>query len=987
MACYPLLTPDLSKDQLADHFTLTVGDRQFLSELRKNSHRLGCAILLKTTQFLGYAPKAKKTVPSAVVISIANQLALRPELFLPYRWRGRTWRHHLSLIRAHMGTRAFASSDVTTLVDWLAQRGNEFPSRKELLGAAVQRCVSCRLELPKERDLYRMVGAARRRFFHALYEEVFARVSPEARERMQACIAPLASGPETYDWMKAAPGKLGIKTILEEIRKLEYIRSFQIDGRRHFPGTSLKILRQLRERARAEDASEIRRHRPAVRVTLLAALLNWRQKEITDGVVRVLLELVRRIDKKTDKELEKQLVRDIKQVFGKTRILYRIAAATTANPDATVRAAVFPVVGEDVLRRLVEESKQQETSYEVVYSNVAQRKYRAHYRQMVKPVLDALTFQCDNPAQLPLLDGMALMHRYLDTKHTHYPETEKIPEEMLTGKQREVVFEKNAEGKDRVAKHPFELVVLRKLEKALKCKELWVEGAYRFRNPDEDLPPAWPQTRVEHYRRHEFPVEASTFLAPIRAELNQALEDFHRFLGRSDKDVYVRHPGGGEQGEFHVPKLPKQKEPSLLDEIHGRVLQQYGIVDLLDILVEADRQVQFSRFFRTSAQRHVLSQQEIQRRLLLTLFGLGTNMGLSRVHSAAKPSCSYDDLRYFRSRFVTVDALREANIALVNRILEVRNPEIWGQGTTCASDAKHINAWDQNLMTERNPHYPERGVMVYWHVETNATCVYSHVHTISSSQVAAMIRGLVQHDTDMRLETNYVDSHGQSEVAFAFCRFFCVELLPRLKRLKHEKLYLPDKESVERLPRFAGILARPAQPIRWDLIEQQYDEMVRHVVAVLDGTGPIESILRRFNSYNRTHPTYKAFAELGKVDKTIFLCHVLSQPPLRQEIQEGLNVVENWNSCNDFICFGRRSELQTNDPDTQELVILSLHLLQNSLVLANTVMLERVLATEGLFARMAAEDRRALTPLFTRNVNPYGDFNLDVDKPSFLEAA
>lgn len=36
---------------------------------------------------------------------------------------------------------------------------------------------------------------------------------------------------------------------------------------------------------------------------------------------------------------------------------------------------------------------------------------------------------------------------------------------------------------------------------------------------------------------------------------------------------------------------------------------------------------------------------------------------------------------------------------------------------------------------------------------------------------------------------------------------------------------------------------------------------------------------------------------------------------------------------------------------------------------------------------MDDEDLRALTPLFTANVNPYGDFTLDLDKPSFLEAA
>ena len=59
--------------------------------------------------------------------------------------------------------------------------------------------------------------------------------------------------------------------------------------------------------------------------------------------------------------------------------------------------------------------------------------------------------------------------------------------------------------------------------------------------------------------------------------------------------------------------------------------------------------------------------------------------------------------------------------------------------------------------------------MVYWHVDTNATCIYSQIKNCNSSEVAAMIEGLVHHATEMELESNFVDSAGQSEIAFAFC--------------------------------------------------------------------------------------------------------------------------------------------------------------------------------------------------------------------------
>ena len=288
-------------------------------------------------------------------------------------------------------------------------------------------------------------------------------------------------------------------------------------------------------------------------------------------------------------------------------------------------------------------------------------------------------------------------------------------------------------------------------------------------------------------------------------------------------------------------------------------------------------------------------------------------------------------------------------------------------------------------MTEWRSRYRGYGVLVYWHVETNAVCIYSQLRNFAFSEVAAMIEGLIRHDTEMRVEKNFVDSHGQSEVAFAFCHLLGgVRLMPRLKRLKYERLYLPDTGMTGAFPNLAGVLSRP---IRWDLMAQQYDEMVKHAVALKTGTATPEAILKRFNSYNVTHPTYKALAELGKVEKTIYLCEYLSSIELRYEVHQGLNVVERWNAANDFLCYGRQGILATNSREQQEISTLCLQLLQNCLMLVNTLLVERTIAQHQLLEQLSADDRRALSPLFYEHVNPYGLFALDLDRPSWLEAA
>lgn len=163
--------------------------------------------------------------------------------------------------------------------------------------------------------------------------------------------------------------------------------------------------------------------------------------------------------------------------------------------------------------------------------------------------------------------------------------------------------------------------------------------------------------------------------------------------------------------------------------------------------------------------------------------------------------------------------------------------------------------------------------------------------------------------------------------------------------------------------------------------------MIKSTVALQRGTATAEAILKRYNSYNTTHPTYKALAEVGKAEKTIYLCNYLALRETQREVHEGLNVVENWNATNDFLCYGRQGELATNSREQQEIVTLSLQLLQNCLMLVNTILIERTLTQEGLWDRMNAADRRGLTPLFHGHINPYGQFALDLARPSFLEAA
>jgi len=86
-----------------------------------------------------------------------------------------------------------------------------------------------------------------------------------------------------------------------------------------------------------------------------------------------------------------------------------------------------------------------------------------------------------------------------------------------------------------------------------------------------------------------------------------------------------------------------------------------------------------------------------------------------------------------------------------------------------------------------------------------------------------------------------------------------------------------------------------------------------------------------------------------------------------------------WNSANGFVFYGKDAEL-TGDREDQETSMLALHLLQAALVHLNTIFLQRILEDPAWARRLTDADRRALTPLFWSHVNPYGTFQLDMDR-------
>jgi len=567
-----------------ERWALRATDRALLGN-KSGATRLGFAVLLKVFQAEGRFSRCPEDVPLAAVEAIAGQSGVPKAAWRSYDWNGRAIRYHRAQIRTALGFREATEQDAATLARWLEGQVLTLERRPDrLLTAARERCRTLYVEPPSPERLERLVRSALHRQEEAFCAAILARLPSETVTGLNALLCPPNSGgvegnlEEGGDRplllaLRSGTGQARLQSVSEEADKLRRIRVLTLPGSL-FDGVPSRVLLAYRRRVAAEELHELRRHPAPIRLTLLAAFCHVREREIADSLTDLLITTVHRIGTKAEKRVEGELIGDLKRVAGKPALLFKLATASIAKPDGSVRDVIFPTVGEQTLHDLVAEGEATGPVYRRHLQAVIHNTYRSHYRRMLPLVLDALDFRSNNQAHRPALDALGIIARHAARKRRLYRAEEDIPlDGVVPAAWRDAVLERDAQGRLRVNRVAYEICALQALREQLRCKEVWVEGADRYRDPDQDLPADFEARRDEHYAALGLPKDASTFINKVRTEMADALAALDRGLARNPY-VRILKRGGGT---ISVTPLERQPEPMGLVALNALHAERHAL--------------------------------------------------------------------------------------------------------------------------------------------------------------------------------------------------------------------------------------------------------------------------------------------------------------------------------------------------------------------------------------------------------------------------
>jgi TnpA family transposase len=217
-----------------------------------------------------------------------------------------------------------------------------------------------------------------------------------------------------------------------------------------------------------------------------------------------------------------------------------------------------------------------------------------------------------------------------------------------------------------------------------------------------------------------------------------------------------------------------------------------------------------------------------------------------------------------------------------------------------------------------------------------------------------------------------VDTAGYTDSLFGLTSLLSIYYAPRIKDLPDQRLFFFDTKDSQA---FANIGPLLSAKINMHVIKAQWDKIMELVAAVEQGLVPASRIQRKLQAAGNHNNLFRALQDLGRISKTIYLLHYLSDKDLRRQVERQLNKTEHYNSLAKIIFWGQKGEMRSAALEDQLNRASCLRLVAAIVILFNAAYLQSAVEHERALGKAITDDQLAhIFPTTTASINMLGEY-------------
>ncbi|MCP4474307.1 MAG: Tn3 family transposase [Gammaproteobacteria bacterium] len=537
---------------------------------------------------------------------------------------------------------------------------------------------------------------------------------------------------------------------------------------------------------------------------------------------------------------------------------------------------------------------------------------------------------------------------------------------------------KKFDGKQKLNRKELESCIIDYLSKGLNSGDIYIKGSDNYTDYRSELMP-WDECLRhldEYCEKIGIPNNPREMVSQLKSLLikksNEVDENYHKIKGFKITD------DGTPSLKKYEPK-PKNENAEKLESI---IKDKMPERTLLDVLSNVEHYVNWTAECGASGGQESKLDNPIEK-YILTAFAIGTGLGFNQTSTHVRSVVSPRILSRVNAKHFSIKSLNKSVTKIINFLNQFALLDAWGSGERCAVDGTFEDINDNNLFSENHFRYRAKGGIAYHHVADNYIAIFSMFIQCGVWEAIYIIDGLLKNASEIQPKIIHADTQGQSLPVFAFAYLFGIDLMPRIRNWKDLKIYRPEKNSkyINIDPLFSDAY------IDWNMLETYWKDFMQVVISVKFGKVSSAFILNKLNSYNNKNRLYKAFQELGKVQRTSFFLDFISDQNLRKTITDSTNKAEAYNGLSDWVRFGEKKLVATNDPDEMEKSI------KYNQLITNSIMLQDVIDMTNIFNKLKAEGYKYtieevgyLSPYIRSHIKRFGEFVLDLNnKPANID--